>query len=104
MQPNSATLNRGPLAPPSPDIKTRPGVEQHCAKGQPGTVVELHLTLAQEALLAPVVRDASTLRQHVLFVATAAPEGGVWRFQTEEEAPRGEVRRSKLAKLTMRRP
>jgi hypothetical protein len=52
-----------------------------------GAGLVLRLTPDQEALLAPIVRDAVALRQNVIFLATAAPEGGAWRFQVATLTP-----------------
>jgi len=102
MQPDRATENLGPVASPSGSAKTRPaGLLDPADRTSKGRVIELRLTAGQEDLLAPIVRNAAALRRNVLFVATVAPDNGVWRFQVAPVAP---ALGSKLRSLLKRRP
>jgi hypothetical protein len=65
-------------------------------KRAPSSVVELHLTPEQEALLTPSVRVASARHRNVAFLATCAPYKDVWRFQVVEISP---ATGSKILKL-----
>ena len=44
-------------------------------------VITLFLTREQEHALGPLVRRASAARRNAIFIATAAPNNAVWRFQ-----------------------
>ena len=44
-------------------------------------IIEIRLTDQQIEIVGPLVRDAVSNRQNVLFIATAAPDLGNWRFQ-----------------------
>ena len=79
--PDTTTLNRDPPSLPSGSPKTCPVVSAGRANGQPGSIVELHLTSEQEARLAPIVRNAVLARSNVLFIAEALPRNGSWFFQ-----------------------
>jgi hypothetical protein len=50
-------------------------------------IIELHLTGQQEKILAPIVREAVAARRYVLFLATAAPDKSMWRFQVVSLPP-----------------
>lgn len=43
--------------------------------------IELQLTPEQQGIVQPLVAAASSARKNAIFVATAAPNNGVWRFQ-----------------------
>jgi hypothetical protein len=59
-------------------------------------LIELRLTSDQQALLEPFVREASGACRNLIFIATAAPQGEVWRFQVMDVSP---VTGSKIVRL-----
>jgi hypothetical protein len=80
-QVDRAIQSADPVMPPSEDPKASPSAQHACANGQSGSVVTLHLTPEQEALLAPIVRNAVAARSNILFVAV--PRNGAWVLQVK---------------------
>jgi hypothetical protein len=44
-------------------------------------IIELQLTPQQQGVVQPLVSQVSSNRKNAIFIATAAPNNAVWRFQ-----------------------